>query len=191
MENENKIKRCAWIENYSKSELMTKYHDEEWGRPQHGDQNLFELMSLETYQSGLSWLTVINKRAAFNRVFYNYDLEKVAAMGEDDFERLMNDASIIRNRLKIRSTINNAQAMLKIQAEFGSFDDYLWQFVNGKPINHQVKTMADIAPTNDLAKTIAKDLKKHGFKFLGPITTYSFLQGAGLINDHEVTCAFH
>jgi DNA-3-methyladenine glycosylase I len=185
------VTRCAWISGHLDNEVMTRYHDTEWGKPQHGDQALFELLSLETYQSGLSWSTVINKRENFRSAFHSFDLSSVAAMSDTDFEQLMQNDGIIRNRLKLQSTINNARVILRLRDSGVSFDEWLWAHVGGQQIDHRIADPADIPVTNELATDLAKEMKKLGFKFVGPTTVYSFLQGAGLINDHELRCDFH
>ncbi|WP_261810585.1 DNA-3-methyladenine glycosylase I [Levilactobacillus humaensis] len=178
------VKRCTWV---SDSPSMQDYHDEEWGRPEHNPQKLFELLSLETYQAGLSWQTVLNKRAAFKTAFYDYDLAKVAAMTPADIERLLTNAAIIRNRRKLEATVANAQAILTWD-DPADFASWLWAFVDGQPIRHTIHSMADLPATTDLSKQVARELKKKGFKFVGPATVYSFLEAAGLINDHELSC---
>jgi len=178
------MKRCDWANS---TPLMQEYHDNEWGRPQHDQQKLFELLSLETYQAGLSWQTVLNKRAAFKEDFYNYDIARVAAMTDDDLDRLLQDERIIRHRQKLAATINNAKVIQNWSAS-SSYSDWLWSFVDGQPIRQAWKTAAEMPATNDLAKHVSKEMKKLGFKFVGPTTIYSYLQGAGLINDHLVDC---
>ncbi|QBO35507.1 DNA-3-methyladenine glycosylase I [Periweissella cryptocerci] len=182
-------KRCEWVE--VGNEAYYRYHDEEWGQPLYDDHELFELLCMETYQAGLSWQLVINKRDAFHRAFHDYEVTKVAAMTSDDVELLMDDASIIRNRMKLQATITNAQAFLAIQQEYGSFAKFFWSFVADNPIDHKITVMGDIPTKNDLSESVAKAFKKKGFKFLGPVSMYSYLQGAGLINDHELSCEWH
>ncbi|MGT2935587.1 DNA-3-methyladenine glycosylase I [Streptococcus castoreus] len=182
------MKRCSWVpEN---NQLYCDYHDFEWGRPLHDDRDLFELLCLESYQSGLSWLTVLKKRQAFKTVFHNYDIAAVAAFTQEEMADALQNTAIIRHRLKLEATINNAAAVLKIQKEFGSFSAYLWDFIGGKPIDNLVNQEYPILSPNDLSVKLAKDLKKRGFKFLGPTTVYSFMQASGLVNDHEEDCAF-
>lgn len=166
---------------------MQQYHDQEWGRPQHDERALFELLCLETYQAGLSWQTILNKRAAFRRDFANFDIAQVAAMGPTDLARLLHDSAIIRNRLKLSATINNAQVLVHWPAG-DSFSTWLWAFVGGQPIRHHFTTGDQIPATTDLAQHISREMKKRGFKFVGPTVVYSFLQAAGLINDHLVDC---
>ena len=161
------VNRCRWVPTDNK--LYCDYHDKEWGKPIGDDEKLFELLCLESYQSGLSWLTVLKKRQAFNRVFHNYDISRVA---------------------QLEATVNNAKQVLKLQDEFGSLSHYFWHFFDGKPLINNVPTYKDVPSLTDLSKQIAKDLKKRGFKFLGPTTMYSFLQAAGFVNDHENDCSF-
>lgn len=176
---------CGWGQS---SPAMQKYHDTEWGKPEHDGQKLFELLCLETYQAGLSWQTVLNKREAFQRDFLQFDPQKVAQMTEEDIERLMQDPEIIRNRLKIKATITNAQAFLRIEVA-GGFEQYLWSFVNHEPIINHPQVDEEIPATSKLSDKISNDLKKRGFKFVGPTIIYSYLQGAGLINDHLDGCS--
>ena len=185
------IQRCAWVDNYPPNEAMRVYHDTEWGKPEYDDDKLFELLSLETYQTGLSWQTVIDKRERFNERFEGYVIDNVAQYDEAYVEDLLQDAGIIRNRAKLLATINNAKAMQRVQHEFGSFAKWLWEFVDNTPIDHQIVHSGDVPAQDALSQQVSKAMKKLGFKFVGPVTVYSFLQGAGLINDHEVTCAFH
>ncbi|MGT2846947.1 DNA-3-methyladenine glycosylase I [Streptococcus massiliensis] len=181
-------KRCGWVK--MNNPLYIAYHDEEWGKPLHDERALFELLCLESYQSGLSWETVLNKRQAFRQAFHGYELDKVAAMSDQDLDALLDNPAIIRNKSKIHATRANASAFLAVQAEFGSFNDYLWAFVDFEPIDNQV-TDYTLAPAKTaLSEQISKDMKKRGFKFVGPVCVYSFLQAAGLVNDHEVDCAF-
>lgn len=178
------VKRCAWVSDLP---AMQDYHDEEWGRPEHDPQKLFELLSLETYQAGLSWQTVLKKRAAFKIAFYDYDLAKVAAMTPADIERLLTDSAIIRNRRKLTATVANARAIMTWNDPV-DFANWLWAFVDNRPIRHTIRTTADLPATTALSKLVARELKKKGFKFVGPTTVYSFLEAAGLVNDHELTC---
>ncbi|BDZ29790.1 DNA-3-methyladenine glycosylase I [Lactiplantibacillus sp. WILCCON 0030] len=179
------MKRCDWAEHATP--LMQQYHDNEWGRPEHDQQKLFELLCLETYQAGLSWQTVLNKRAAFNEDFYNYDVAKVAAMTATDMDRLLQDARIIRHRQKLAATINNAQVIQNWPAG-STYSAWLWSFVDDKPIRQAWQSAAEIPTTNELAKRVSKAMKARGFKFVGPTTIYSYLQAAGLINDHLADC---
>ena len=176
---------CPWAIG---DELYTRYHDTEWGRPLHDDRALFELLILEGMQAGLSWLIVLRKREHFRLAFDGFDPLKVAGYGEPEIARLLQNTGIIRNQLKIRGAVQNAQAFLKIQAEFGSFDHYLWSFVGGQPvINHPV-SMTDVPTRTALSDTLSKDLKKRGMTFVGTTICYSFLQAAGLVNDHLTSC---
>lgn len=175
-------KQAKWWGNLSPE--LKDYHDYEWGVPKHDDRELFELLSMETYQAGLNWRTVLQKRDAFNQAFYNYDVAKVAAMMPDDIDRLMQNPALIRNYRKLAATVTNAQAVIKVQQEFGSFDHYLWQFVDFKPIVNQPESPDAIPTQTELSVKLAADMKKRGFKFVGPVTIYSYLQGAGLIDDH-------
>ncbi len=177
--------RCGWCLN-SPDELA--YHDAEWGVPLHDDQKLFEFLILESFQAGLSWLTILRKRGNFRQAFANFDPEAVARFTEADHARLMADAGIVRNRKKIDAAIQNAQAFLRLQEEKGSADAYFWDFVDGRPVVNQWQRMEDIPAVTPLAKTIAKDLKQRGFAFLGPTTVYAHLQATGVVNDHMVDC---
>ena len=168
--------------------LYVSYHDEEWRQPLHDDQELFELLCMETYQAGLSWETVLNKRQAFRQAFHGYHLRGVAEMSDEELEALLDNPAIIRNRVKIFATRTNAQAFLQVQAEFGSFDAYLWSFVEGKTIVNDVLDYRDAPAKTALSEQLAKDLKKRGFKFTGPVAVLSYLQAAGLVDDHENDC---
>lgn len=185
------VVRCAWVANYGEDDLMTAYHDHEWGRPTHGDQQLFELLSLETYQAGLSWQTVLHKRAAFRIAFAQYDIDQVAQMTATDIDRLLQNTDIIRHRQKLTATIANAQGIQRIQHDYGSFDAWLWSFVQRTPIDNRVIDYTQMPSSTDLSKSVSKAMKAYGFKFVGPVTVYSFMQAAGLINDHELTCEWH
>ncbi len=177
--------RCSWP---GKNELMIKYHDEEWGVPIHSDKKLFEFLILDAFQAGLSWQIVLNKREGFRKAFANFDYKKVSKFSEKDVEKLLKDASIIRNGLKIRATITNAQHFLEIQKEFGSFDKYIWKFTKGKTVKNKCKTLKDIPVTSPESDAMSKDLKKRGFKFVGSTICYAFMQAAGIVNDHLVSC---
>ena len=180
------MNRCAWVK--MNNPLYVDYHDEEWGRPLHDERALFELLSLETYQAGLSWETILNKRSAFKAAFHNYENDKVAAMTDEELEAILQNPAVIRNRSKIYATRNNAQAFLKIQKDFGTFNHYIWSWVGFTPINNVVKDYSQAPSKTELSDRLSKDLKKRGFKFVGPVCTYSFLQAAGLVNDHEMSC---
>ncbi len=178
--------RCEWAAE--SSDAMAAYHDEEWGVPSHDDRHLFELLTLEGAQAGLSWSTILNKRAGYREAFAGFDPEAVARFGPGDVERLMQDAGIVRNRLKIESTIANAPRVLEVQREHGSFAAYLWDFVGGKPIVGRFKSLAELPSETDLSRALSKDLKKRGFRFVGPTVCYAFMQTVGLVNDHTVDC---
>ena len=168
--------------------LYVAYHDEEWGQPLHDDQELFELLCMETYQASLSWETVLNKRQAFRQAFHGYHLQHVADMTDEELEALMNNPAIIRTRAKIFATRANAQAFLQVQAEFGAFDVYLWFFVDGKTMVNDVPDYSQAPAKTPLSEKISKNLKKRGFKFTGPVAVLSFMQAAGLVDDHENDC---
>ena len=177
--------RCPWS---NKSELYIKYHDNEWGVPVINDLTQFEFLVLESAQAGLSWETILKKRENYRKAFDNFDPKKVADYDQKKIENLLQDAGIIRNRLKIEAAINNARQFLKIQDEYGSFCKYIWQFVNFKPIVNYWETLAELPAKTELSDTLAKDLKKRGFKFLGSTVVYAHLQATGLINDHLTSC---
>ncbi|HJE44405.1 DNA-3-methyladenine glycosylase I [Levilactobacillus namurensis] len=177
--------RCTWAQSAPKN--MQDYHDQEWGRPQHDNQALFELLCLETFQAGLSWQTVLNKRPAFRRAFQGFAIAKVAAMTAADLERLLQDPAIIRNRLKLSAAIHNAQVLMDWPAG-SDFSTWLWAFVGNQPIRHRWTASDQVPATTDLAQHISREMKRRGFKFVGPTIVYSLLQAAGLVNDHLVTC---
>jgi DNA-3-methyladenine glycosylase I len=179
-------KRCWWAE--AGNDLMKEYHDKEWGKPVHDDRMLFEFIVLEGAQAGLSWQTVLNKRVAYKKAFDNFDVKKVAKYDEKKVKELMNNAGIIRNQLKIKSTIINAKAFIKIQEEFGSFDKYMWQFTNGKPIVNSVKGPKEVPVKTPISDAMSKDLIKRGFKFVGSTIIYAHMQATGMVNDHLNTC---
>jgi DNA-3-methyladenine glycosylase I len=168
--------------------LYRAYHDTEWGRPSQDDQHLFEMLILESFQAGLSWHTILKKREHFRAAFDGFDVHKVAAYGEDKIAELMNNAGIIRNRLKVLSAISNAQTFIKIQAEFGSFAHYIWGFTDHKIIDNQPKALADIPATSVISDAMAKDMKKRGFKFMGSTVCYANMQSIGMVNDHLLSC---
>lgn len=180
------LKRCEWCEN--SFEDYVKYHDEEWGVPVHDDQKHYEFLVLEGAQAGLSWSTIIKKREGYRKAFANFDYKKVAAYDEAKIEELLQDSGIIRNRLKVRSAVNNAQRFIEVQKEFGSFDTYIWQFVNGKPIVNSWKGMGEVPASTKESDALSKDLKKRGFKFVGTTIMYAHMQACGLVNDHKVDC---
>ena len=177
--------RCDWS---VKTENMREYHDNEWGVPVHDDAKHFEFIVLDSNQAGLSWQTVLNKRDGYREAFANFDPIKISQFTDADVERLMLDSRIIRNRLKIKGTIKNALAFLAVQQEFGSFDKYIWQFVNGEIITNNRKTMKDVPATSPESDSMSKDLKKRGFNFVGSTICYAYMQAAGLVNDHLDTC---
>ena len=177
--------RCEWA---GADPLMVAYHDDEWGTPTHDDRALFELLTLEGAQSGLSWTTILRKREGYRRAFRGFDPATVARFREQDVERLLGDASIVRHRGKIESTIANARAVLAVQDELGSLDAYVWQFVDGAPIVGHWTALAELPSTTDASRALAKDLKRRGFRFVGPTTVYAFMQAAGLVDDHVETC---
>jgi DNA-3-methyladenine glycosylase I len=167
---------------------MLRYHDEEWGVPQHDDRALFELLILEGAQAGLSWSTILNRREGYRRAFAGFEWEKVAAFTEEDAARLLLDPSIIRNRAKIAATIGNARALIAVREEFGSFDAYLWRFVNGTPVHHEYTALSELPAQTPESAALSKDLQKRGFRFVGPTICYAFMQAAGLVNDHTSGC---
>lgn len=177
--------RCAWCE---KDDLYRDYHDKEWGKPIFDDQTLFEFLVLETFQAGLSWHTILKKRENFRKAFANFDYNLVAVFDDYEVEKLLKNAGIIRNKLKIKATISNAVAFKKVQEEFGSFSSYIWNFVDGKPIDNNPKTLKDIPASTPLSDTISKDLKKRGFKFVGTTVVYAHMQATGMVNDHVEDC---
>jgi len=179
-------KRCPWVP--TDNELYTKYHDEEWGVPVHDDRKHFEFLILEGAQAGLSWLTILKRREGYRKAFANFDPEKVAKFTEKDIQRLLQDVGIIRNKLKVRSAVTNAQLFLDIQKEFGSFDKYAWQFVGGKPIISKINREEDYVATTPESDAFSKDLKKRGFKFVGSTIIYAHMQAIGMVNDHSVDC---
>jgi len=177
--------RCDWS---TKDPLYIAYHDNEWGVPLHDEQQLFEFLILETFQAGLSWITVLRKRENFREAFDKFDYTKVALYGEDKIQELLQNAGIIRNKLKVRSAISNAVAFIEIQKEFGSFDKYIWGFVDGKPIQNNRKKMSEITATTEISDILSKDLKKRGFKFVGSTVIYAHMQATGMVNDHVESC---
>lgn len=180
----NKI-RCAWCGN---DPLYIEYHDTEWGVPVYDDAKLFEFLILETFQAGLSWITILRKRENFRKAFDEFDYKKIANYNESKYDELLLDAGIIRNRLKIRATISNARAFMQVQNEFGSFSKYIWGFANGKPVINSWKSLKDLPATTLLSDLISKDLKKRGFKFVGSTVIYAHMQATGMVNDHIEAC---
>jgi DNA-3-methyladenine glycosylase I len=180
------VTRCEWA--VGSDELMLAHHDEEWGVPSHDDRHLFEMLTLEGAQAGLSWSTILRKRDGYRRVFAGFDPATVAGFGPADVERLLEDTGIVRNRLKVESTVNNAARVLEVQEELGSLDAYLWAFVDGRPIVNDFRTLAELPSETDLSKAISKDLKRRGFRFIGPTVVYAFMQTVGMVDDHTVDC---
>lgn len=178
--------RCAWVGE--QNDLYNEYHDKEWGVPVYDDRVLFEFLILEGAQAGLSWLTILKKREGYRKAFKNFDPKKVATMTDADQAKLLTNPNIIRNRLKIAATIINAKKFLEIQKEFGSFSTYQWQWVGGKPIQNTFKTMKDVPAVTKEAEAFSKDLKKRGFKFVGPTIMYAYMQAVGMVNDHTINC---
>jgi DNA-3-methyladenine glycosylase I len=178
-------KSCEWPGD---NKLMIEYHDTEWGTPVHDDRKLFELLMLDNAQAGLSWQTVLNKRENYRKAFDNFEPAKIARYNKRKIDSLLNNPGIIRNRLKIEAAVANARAVLEIQKEFGSFDAYIWQFVNGAPIRNRWKTLKQIPATSPESDAMSKALKKRGFKFVGSTICYAFMQSAGLVNDHLMHC---
>lgn len=181
----NTINRCRWV---SENPLYIEYHDKEWGVPVHDDQKLFEFLTLECFQAGLSWITILKKRENFRKAFDDFDYRKIAKYDEQKIATLLNDPGIIRNKLKVRATVNNAQRFLEVQKAFGSFDQYIWGFVDGKPIQNTFKTINEVPANTPLSDKISKDLKKRGFKFVGTTVVYAHMQATGMVNDHTTNC---
>lgn len=182
-------KRCAWLDHFGKAtELDIKYHDEEWGVPIHDDRHLFEFLILEGAQAGLSWTTILKKRDNYRKAYDNFEPAKVAKYTEAKQKKLLQNTGIVRNRLKVAASITNAKAFLKVQKEFGSFDKYIWEFVGNKPLQNGFKLSNEIPATTQASDTMSKDLKKRGFKFVGPTICYAFMQAVGMVNDHTTDC---
>ncbi len=179
-----RVKRC-WGDG---DELMTAYHDLEWGVPLHDDGKLFEFLILEGMQAGLSWSTILRKRDNFRKAFHGFDAERVAGYGEKDVERLLADAGIIRNRLKIRAAVENARRFLEVRKEFGTFDRYIWEFVDGKPIQNRLRALSELPAHTPLSDRISADLKERGFRFVGSTIVYAHMQATGMVNDHLTNC---
>ena len=177
--------RCAWCE---KDDLYRNYHDKEWGKPVYDDATIFEFLILETFQAGLSWYTVLAKRENFRRAFKNFDVQQVAQYTDTQIQVLCEDAGIIRNKLKIKAAVTNAQAFIKVQEEFGSFSTYIWAFEDGKPIDNKPATLKDVPATTEISDRLSKDLKKRGFKFVGSTVVYAHMQATGMVNDHVEDC---
>lgn len=177
--------RCGWCEG---DPLYEAYHDLEWGVPLKNDESLFEFLVLETFQAGLSWITILRKRENFRAAFDDFNVTKIARYQESKIQELLNNEGIIRNKLKIRSAVTNAKAFIKIQKEFGSFSSYIWDFVDGQPIKNKVQNYKEAPANTPVSDIISKDLKKRGFKFVGSTVLYAFMQATGMVNDHEVNC---
>ena len=177
--------RCGWCVGDS---LYEAYHDEEWGVPVYDDDTLFEFLILETFQAGLSWITILRKRENFRKAFDGFDYKKVAKYNQKKIDSLLEDAGIIRNKLKIHATVSNAQAFIQVQEDFGSFSNYIWKFTNGKPLKNKLENYKHAPATTELSDAISKDLKKRGFKFVGSTVIYAHMQATGMVNDHEVGC---
>ena len=188
MNLKNEITRCPWPAEHK---LAITYHDNEWGMPVHDDYKHFEFLILDAFQAGLSWNTILNKRENFRKALDNFDFEKIAKYDEKKIELLMEDAGIIRNKLKILATITNAKAFIKIREEFGSFDKFIWSFTNGKPLINQVKEIKDVPAKTSISDTMSKSLLKRGFKFVGSTICYAYMQAAGMVNDHMESCFRH
>lgn len=187
MTNMSDKQRCGWCVGDA---LYEKYHDEEWGKPVYDDGKLFEFIILETFQAGLSWITILRKRENFRNAFDDFDYKKIAAYSQDKIEELLQDQGIIRNRLKVLAAVSNAQAFIKVQEEFGSFSSYFWGFTDGKPIDNKFKSLKEVPATTPLSDAISKDMKKRGFKFVGSTVIYAHMQATGMVNDHILSCDF-
>lgn len=181
---ERKIIRCWDTDN----PFYAKYHDEEWGTPVHDDRTLFEFLTLEGFQAGLTWRLILERRVALRKAFDNFNPDKIARYGDEDVERLMNDPRIIRNRAKILAVINNSRRLREVRKEFGSFDAFIWKFVQGRTINHRLRDFSNLPAESEESKAMSKELKKRGFKFIGPTICYAFMQAVGMVNDHLVHC---
>ena len=181
------MKRCEWC---GEDPLYVKYHDEEWGVPVHDDRTLFEFLVLEGAQAGLSWITILRKREGYRKAYDDFDVQKVASYDESKIEELLINPDIVRNKLKVRSSVNNAKLFMEIQKEFGSFDSYIWSFTDGKQIINSWEDISQVPVTSALSDAVSRDLKKRGFKFTGSTIIYSYLQAVGIINDHTIWCSF-
>ena len=180
--------RCAWA---GSDPLNVAYHDQEWGRPEHDDRKLFEMLLLEGAQAGLSWITVLKKRENYRKAFSNFNPHRIAKYQQDKIEELLNNPGIIRNRLKVNAFITNARCFLEVKKEFETFDNYIWQFVNHKPIINKFKSLKELPAFTEESDKMSKDLKKRGFKFVGSTICYAFMQACGMVNDHVVGCFLH
>ena len=176
--------RCEW----ATEEPNLSYHDKEWGKPEHDDQKLFEFLILEGAQAGLSWITILKRREGYRKAFSNFDVKKVAKYNQKQIDKLLKDESIIRNRLKVNSAVNNARQFLKVQQEFGTFDKYIWSFVNNKPVKNKFKKLLDLPASTMISDKMSKDFKKRGFNFVGPTICYALMQAIGMVNDHTSGC---
>jgi DNA-3-methyladenine glycosylase I len=179
-------KRCQWP-----SDIEMNYHDTEWGVPVTKDKKWFEFLVLDSFQAGLSWKIILQKREGFRKAFYDFDVQKVAQMTDEDMARLREESSIIRNRLKIKATVTNAQAFIRVQEEYASFNTYIWSFTNGKTIHNQYTDLSEIPASTPLSDKMSKDLKARGFKFVGSTICYAFMQASGIVNDHTIDCYRH
>jgi DNA-3-methyladenine glycosylase I len=186
--SENKL-RCPWVENTF--DEYVKYHDEEWGKPVHDDRIHFEFITLEGAQAGLSWSTILKRRDGYSRLFEGFDAEKVSRFSDEKVTELAANPAIVRHRKKVESAVTNAQAFLQIQEQYGSFDNYIWDYVDGEPLINHFKKMEEVPAETELSGQIAKDLKKHGFTFVGSTIIYAYMQACGLVNDHLTTCYRH
>ncbi|MBZ9729589.1 DNA-3-methyladenine glycosylase I [Salegentibacter sp. JZCK2] len=183
-----RLNRCGWCEG---DELYEAYHDNEWGVPVYDDDTIFEFLILETFQAGLSWITVLRKRENFRKAFDDFDYKKIANYSEEKIQELLENAGIIRNKLKVRATVTNAQNFIKIQEEYGSFSEYIWSFVDGSPVQNEVENYKEAPATTNVSDKLSKDLKKKGFKFVGSTVMYAHMQATGMVNDHEISCFRH
>ena len=183
-----KLNRCGWCEG---DELYEAYHDNEWGVPVYDDDTIFEFLILETFQAGLSWITVLRKRENFREAFDNFDYKKIANYSEEKIQELLQNPGIIRNKLKIRATVSNAKAFMEVQKKFSSFSKYIWDFVDGNPIQNEVEDYKNAPATTAISDKLSKDLKKKGFKFVGSTVLYAHMQATGMVNDHEISCFRH
>lgn len=179
------MKRCEWANS---NQLEMEHHDEEWGVPVHDDRLLFEMLILEGAQSGLSWATILQKRDGYRQAFDNFDAKKISRYSEKKVEKLLQDPGIVRNKLKVNATVVNAKQFLQIQKEYGSFDEYIWSFVGGKPIKNKWKKLSEVPSSSAESHDMSKSMKKKGFKFIGPTTCYAYMQAIGMVNDHVVSC---
>lgn len=182
------MERCGWSEKYP---ILNEYHDKEWGVPVYDENKIFEMYSLDVFQAGLSWITILNKREAFRKAFSNFIIEEVARFGPEKVEQLLQNPGIVRNRLKIPAVINNARIILDMRDEYKSFSDYIWNFTNGKTIRNKWRSITEIPATSAVSDAMSKDMIKRGFKFAGSTICYAFMQSIGMVNDHVVTCFRH